>query len=299
MAAVICLGGLALARDAAAAACCVSSSVGVPRLRMWEDGAVGLTGAFSTAPGQWDADGRFRGFEGYGEREWRLSAFGLVRVQKRVQLYALLPVVLNQRDGTLRSERGGGLGDAQVAARYDLYNVGEAGAWPGVALSLGVLAPLGRPVDESRSQLAADTTGRGAWVLSPALILEQVWGGTFLQGTVGATIPLPRERADTQVSQRFGPGVAVGLASGLEVVPGKVVVGALLRMSWESSLTVDGRTVDNSGRADSGVGLSVAWDFSEHFTAQAGIDVGLLFDHLGDNQPGRVGGSLGLRWASY
>ncbi len=265
---------------------------------MWEDGAVGLTGAFSTAPGQWDPNGQWHGFGDYGEREWRLSMFGLLRVQKRVQLYGLVPVVLNQRDGTTRSESGGGLGDAQAAARYDLYNVGEAGAWPGVALSLGVLAPVGRPVDESKSPLAADATGRGAWVISPAVTLEQVWGGMFLQATVGATIPLPRERADGH-AQRFGPGVAVGLAGGLELVPGKVVLGALLRLSWESSLELDGRTVDNSGRADSGVGLSVAWDLSEHFTAQAGVDVGLLFSHLGDNQPGRVGGSLGLRWAAF
>lgn len=296
--AVLALSMIGVAADAEAASCCVSSSVGVPRLRAWEAAAVGVTGAFSTAPGQWDPDGQWRSFRDYGEREWRLSASGLLRVHRRLQLHGLLPVVLNQRDGTARSETGGGLGDLQVAARYDLSSVGEAGAWPGLALSLGVLAPTGRPLDESRSQLGADATGRGAWVISPGMTLEQVWGGRFLQATAAATIPLPHERAD-HVSQRFGPGVVVGLASGLEIVPGQVVLGALLRLSWESSLALDGRTIDNSGRADSAVGLSVAWDATEYLTVQAGVEVGLLLSHLGDNQPGRVGGSLGLRWAAF
>jgi hypothetical protein len=294
------LAGVALApRPAGAAACCVSSSVGLPRLRIWEDAAGGLTGAYSWAPGYWDQDATWRGFEGYGEREWRLSAWGLARVHKRVQLYALVPFVINDREGATRQEPDAGLGDVAAAVRYELANVGELGHWPGIALSLGVTAPTGRAIEDSASQLAADTTGRGAWVIAPALVLEQVWGGRFLQATLGGTIPLPRERSDNHQTSRFGPGVQLGLAAGFEAVPGKLVLAGMIRASYETSLSMDGRTVPNSGRADTGVGVSVAWDVGERWTVTAGVDVGLLFSGLGDNQPGRVAGSLGLRYAYF
>lgn len=291
---------LLTAGDALAGACCVSTTAdGIGRLKLWEEFAVGFSTPVSVSLGYWDADGDWRSYgEGYTEVEWRPSLYTIVRVSDRALVSGVIPAVMTWRDATSTSDLGGGIGDVSAGVRYQAVKVGEYDKAPGVALTLSLLAPTGTPPDRASGALGADTTGRGAFVVSAGVTAEYIWWPWFLQLNAGASVPLPFRRSDTGKTQRFGPGFNASLIGGWEVAP-RLVLSAQLRVAYESETVTSGRVVPDSSRVDAGVGLSAAWTLIGHWTLVANIDTGLFVSHLGDNAIGRVTPGLSVRYGHF
>ena len=292
-------GALAPTSPAAAAACCVSATQGAGRLLIWEELAVGITTGTAFGVGYWDENADWHGYGDFAEIEWRSEIWAWVALGERTSAFLGLPAMLTYREAVDVHGLGGGLADIQLAFRYELLAIGELLELPAVAIIASVLAPTGRSMQDATASLGADTTGRGAWVLSLGTSIEKTRLPFFLQLNLSTSLPLPAERSDLGVSQRFGPGLQSSLAGGIEAVPDELVLSLVGRFAWEAPLSIDGSSVDNSSRRDLGAGLAISWRFDPHWTVQAAADLGLFVDGLGDNQPGRITTTIGLRYGYF
>ena len=291
---------LLLDGEAHAGACCISASAfGVGRLAVWEDFALLLNTAGSPSMGRWD---EYRAWhaesDGTSDTEWRASLAGIVAVHPRVQLWGKLPLLLTNKQITGLSESGGGFGDAQAGARLEVLTTGQIEHLPAVALNVGFTVPTGRANQDTRKILASDVTGRGVWVLSAGVTLEHVELPWYVQLSAGVLVPLPQRNESIGADQRLGAGLDGALAGGVELHEG-LVVSLLLRANREADQVVAGHAVINSSAFDVGLGPTVSWEFVSHLTAQAGLDGAIFRTGFGDNRPGRVTASAGLRYGHF
>ncbi|MCC6749193.1 MAG: hypothetical protein IT371_16140 [Deltaproteobacteria bacterium] len=292
---------LALPRVAEGAACCLSATAfGTGRLLPWERFALGVRTALISTLGQWDADHRWQGRGAYRAHDWRSELYGMVALPWRLELQARLPWLVTYRSTAELSETGGGLGDAQAGLRWDAIRTGSYPYVPGVALLVGVLVPSGRPWYRSGTTLGADVTGRGAWVLSFATSLEWVRDPLFGRIDLGVTVPLPSERDGPTgpTRTRYGTGLQVAAAGGWEVAR-NTVLSLIAHTSWESSVLYQGALQPDSGTLETGLGVAASYRVHPHFTLHAAFDTGLFFRGLGRNLPGRMSGTLGLRYGYF
>lgn len=267
---------------------------------IWEDFAVGGSTSLAVGVGYWDTDATWHAYgDSYSEYEWRSTVWTLVGLGRRSSVYARLPWMYSRRRATSVQGFGGGIADADVGFRYELLSIGEVAELPGIALTASVLVPTGRATEDANEPLGADTTGRGAWVPALGVTLEKTYLPWFVQLNLGTTVPLPAERSDLEVTQRYGPGAQTSVVGGVEVLPDELVLAASLRYAWEAPVTIAGRTIDDSDRTDVGVGLSVSWRVHPHWTLQSAFDSGLFADHLGKNLPGRITTTVGLRYGHF
>ncbi|TNF24863.1 MAG: hypothetical protein EP329_24050 [Deltaproteobacteria bacterium] len=289
----------ALASRAEAAPCCMSATAfGTGRLLIWEDAAVGLRTSLARGLGQWDGDGQWRPYDGYDELEWRSELWGMAALSRRASLFARAPFVATRRHAGALDGFDGGLADVSAGLRYEILSIGEVLELPAIAVTVSVTAPTGRPTWDAATPLGVDVTGRGAWALGAGLSLEHTAMPWFVRVDVGATVPLPAERPDLGVDQRFGPELVTDVAGGVELTEG-LVTSLVARLTWASEIVLDGASVDGSGRLDVGLGAALSWRFAYHWTLQLAVDTGLFVDGLGDNQPGRLTGTLGLRYGVF
>lgn len=279
-----------------AAACCVSSSAfGVGRLAIWEQGAALALFGVGVSPGYWNENaGYVPNPQGTGDVELRPSLAGLVRLHERVQLSARVPFLVNVRGAGGLSDVAGFFADTLVAARFEPLGIGEYDGVPGVAVTVSATLPTGRPMSQTKSLLAADVTGRGAWVAAVGVTVEQTWGRWYLQGNVGLAVPLPMPSYAPGVTQRFGPAFDATVAFGNELKPGLVLSG-VVRANLETALHVGDETVPNSQAFDWGLGPALSWRVHPHWTLLFSADTGVFASLMGDNRQARVSGSVGVR----
>ncbi len=292
---------LALGASAAQASpCCLSANAfGIGRLSPWEDAAAISGLGVSPSIGWWDANGRFVGdARGTSDVELRAQLAAVVALHSGVELSGKVPWLLNRRSADGLTEVGAGAGDGALGLRLELAGIGEHGWLPGIAFNAGVTLPLGRPMSASRSLLASDVTGRGAWALSGAFTFEEVLERWYLQLNVGATVPLPMDSYLPGVTQRFGPLLDVSLAAGRELTPG-LVLSLMASFTLEGALELDGVAVRGSDARLLAISPSLSWKFSPHWTVQAGVDSGLFLLGFGANRQGRVGMSAALRYGFF
>ncbi len=297
---VWCVWGVVGSEKAYAGACCMSSALsGVGRLRNWEKFAVGVRSGGLFELGQWDTKAKWNDYgSDYLAHEWRSEVWGLVGVHRQISLFARIPWSLNHRRVGDQEAWDGWFGDLQGGARFDLIRVGQAPHLPGLALIVGVQAPTGRATHQAHNSIGADVTGRGAWVLSAGAVLEKTFYPGFVQLDVGVQIPLPAERSDLGVMQRFGIGIPLVLTGGWEFAK-NFVLALHLRFLWEDDLTLGERKIAESSRIDAGVSASLAWSFDPHWTLQVLVDSGIFASSMGRNQPGRLFASVGLRYGFF
>lgn len=290
---------LGVARGAQASPCCMSATAfGMGRLLLGEDFALGLRTSLAPTLGAWDSGGRWRAYETYDELEWRSELWGLVGIGDRFSLSARVPVLVLARSTGAEGDLGGGIGDVALGARYELTSVGEYGAWPALAVTLGVAAPTGRATEDARTALGVDVTGRGAWVLSAGLGAEVTGMPWFVRVDLGLSVPMPAERSDLHLEQRLGPSVDVAVTGGVEVAR-DVVVSLVPHVTWAAETVLGSRAVADSDRLDVGLAAAGSWRIELHWTVQASVDTGLFVDALGKNDPGRVMTTLGVRYGSF
>ncbi len=288
------------AARAEAAACCLSSSAfGLGRLASWEQAAVIVGGSVSPVSGSWDDQGAWHANPAdYSENEWRTQLSALVALHERLQLSGRLPWVLTQKAAGPLNESGHGLGDSQLALRYEPVYQGEYDYLPELALNLGATVPTGRAMTGAQTILGSDVTGRGAWMLSASLTAELARAFWFVQLGGGLTYALPMAGDAPGETQQFGPGVQATLAGGIELTRG-LVASLVARYSWEAEVRVNGQPVARSRAFDFGGGPALAWQFIPQLTLQAGLDLGLFTAHTGENRQGRTAGNLAFRYAYF
>ncbi len=296
------LAAVAAPAAAHAAACCMSATAfGAGRLLIWEDFAVGLRTSVSPALGDWDQAGRWRPYRDYADLEWRTELWGMAALSRRASAFARVPWLVNRRasqGATPIDDLGTGLADVSAGLRYELLAVGEYVELPAVALTATVTAPTGRATHDATTPLGVDVTGRGAWVASAGLSLERTHLPWYARLDLGVSIPLPAHRPDVDATQRYGVELSAVAAGGAELSR-DLVLSLVTRASWQAPLTLAGRSIEGSDRADLGLGLAASWRLTPNWTAQAALDTGLFLDGLGDNHPGRITTTLGLRYGHF
>lgn len=284
---------------ARAAACCMSATaVGMGRLLIWEDFAIGFSSSVRGGVGAWSGDATWTPYRDYEEIEWAAEVWSLIRLQRRATLYLRVPTTLTHRRAGPLSEVGGGLADLGLGARFEILEIGEYAELPALAATVSLSAPTGVAPDQASQPLGTDVTSRGAWVLTAGLSLEKTKLPWFVRVDVGVDVPLPAERRDLRVTQRFGPGISVALVGGYELAEG-LVASLLARFRWEAPLTLAGATVADSSRHETGLALALSYRVAPHWTLQFGLDTPILVDHLGDNQPGKISGTVGVRYGYF
>jgi hypothetical protein len=289
--------GLALffgSTQACAQACCAGTGALTPgRLALHEDALVGVGARAADGIGSWDDSGNYtRTPAGTRELDFEQDVFGAVRILGRGQLALLVPFVETERKAGGRSELGGGVGDVNLAARWDFTLAGRSRYVPGIAALAGVTAPTGRPPDSAQKPLATDATGIGAWQLTGGLALEQIYGNWLfdLTGLVQKRTSRSAQGVSTTLGTRF-----TALAGAAYVFEGGVALAAFASYAVEGRAEVDGQTVDGTAQRATQFGLSGVAPFAEQrWRVQASVFLDPPLNSFGENQPALVGASVTL-----
>jgi len=217
-----------------AAACCISAtSFGVGRLLIWEDFAGGVQLGHARTLGQWDANETLHwNPDGYSEGISQVQPWAIVRLHQLVQLQAWVPVLINDRWSSSVHQIAGGLGDIGAAVRFEVLSIGALRGFPSFAATVGGIAPTGRRVEQTSPPLFAGTTGRGTWGGSLAIESEYAFFPWFVRLDASVSGFLTFRRPDTAQRQQYGPLGRVGLSTGREIVPGKLVAALAALGEW-------------------------------------------------------------------
>lgn len=280
-----------------AAACCLSTSAfGTGRLAIWEEAAFGLSSSYGTAHGAWDPAGRYLRFTDYEEREGRVVGWGIVRLSPSLEASVRLPWVFTEKATATLADNASGPGDPAFGLRWDLIPIGAWQGLPGVALTFGASAPMGRAPGQSRTVLGSDVTTRGAWIGSVGVSLERAHEPFFVRLDVAGSYAFPSTVAGE--TQRLGPGLELSLGGGVEILDG-LVLSAAPRLVLEGATERGGATVPGSEQREAALAWAASWKFDPHWTVQAAVDHGLPFDGFTQNRQLRTVGQLGLRYGWF
>jgi hypothetical protein len=283
-AALACAVTLALPGRAAAQACCAGASALTPaRLALHEDALIGLQLKASDLYGSFDGNRRFLGASaGARELDFEQDLAGSVRVFKRGQLTATLPMVETYRSFPGISEAGGDLGDLQLGARWDFTLAGCSATIPGIALAAGATLPTGRAPEDASRPLGTDATGTGAFQGSLALAAEQTFGSWLLN--VSGLVAWRGPRTVASVHAQQGLQFVASAAGGYSFSGGQVLA-LTLAYTAELDATINGATVPGSGRAATRLGLAGGMPLSSHWRMQGSLSTDLPISFFGSNQP--------------
>jgi len=279
--------------DAWAQACCAgASAIGTARLAPHEDAIVGFGARAVALHASMDRDRRFIASPpDTAELDFDQTVVGTVRVLRHGQLTAILPVVETYRKVPGSSDIGGGIGDLQVAARYDFIEPGASPTWPGIALSWSLTLPTGRPPEKASSPLATDATGTGGVQAGADLAFERSFGNVFLLVSGSAQWRAPRFVSG--LHEQRGPALGVLAAGGYSFKSGLVAaLTASYRAEFDARL--EGATIPGSGSELTRVGLSGGYALSDDWRMQGTAFADLPLEPLARNQPLGVGLSLML-----
>lgn len=240
--------------------------------------------------GSFDGKRSFLGAsEGAKEFNFEQDIAGSLRVFKRGQLSAILPLVETYRSVPGLSEAGGGLGDLKLGARWDFTIAGSSVTIPGIALAVGATLPTGRAPEYASKPLSTDATGIGAVQGSLALALEQTFGPWLVNVTGLVAWRAPRTVGDVHAQQGLH---FVTVAAGGYSFPSGPVLALTLAYAAELDATINGATLPGSGRAATRIGVAGGVPFNDRWRMQGSLSTDLPIHFLGLNQPASVGLTL-------
>lgn len=291
------LAALASPRTASAAACCGAGHSVALRLSESENAAVvsGARGALRL--GSWASSRDFSAPEGGDyDRELRGEIGVLMRVSRRFDVGAAVPLVYTFRRAGELSSSGGGIGDITASARFRVLSPSEYAWMPGVALTFAALLPTGRPAQASVDRLAADATGLGAVELRPGIVLEKTLADRWL-ATAGLSVGFRTASAaaggpSVKLAPRLQAIAAIGpfWSSGLSLSAGVVY-------EREGGPSIDERVDPGATRERTGALFFAAYDVDSRWTVVASSQVDLPVSGLGRNEIALFALSMGLRRA--
>lgn len=294
------LAGLSASAPALAwaQACCASAgAVGLGRLAPPEDALLGFALRGTYLYGTSDRAGAFVGApSGAIELDLEQDFVATHRVLEHGQVTAVVPIVETFRQVPGASEIGGGLGDLQVAARYDFVEPGMSATWPGIAFSLNAALPTGRPPEAAENPLATDATGTGTLQLGAQLAIEKAYRNTF--GILTGSALWRSPRVVGEIHEHRGPAFTALLAVG-HAFDASFSGAVTASYSAELDARLEGAVVAGSGHELTRVGLSGGYTFSFDWRLQGSAYVDVPVAPLSRNQPLGAGLSLVLIRAGW
>jgi hypothetical protein len=264
-------------------ACCAgASALGIARLAPHEDAVAGLGARLVWLYGSMDGERRYvPAPPKTAELDLQQDFVGTVRVLGHGQLTAIVPIVETYRKVPGLAEVGGGLGDVQLAARYDFIEPGASPQWPGMALSFGLTLPTGR-APETSSPLATASTGTGSTQAGAQIALERGFGDVLVNLSGSALWQAPRVVFD--LHEQRGPAFTAFAAGGYSFRNG-VVAALTAAYTAELDGRLEGVTVPGSGHELTRVGVSGGYALSSDWRLQASLFGDLPVGPLARNQP--------------
>jgi Putative MetA-pathway of phenol degradation len=286
---------------ARAQACCAGATALSPgRLILHESALVGVQTVVTGITGSFDQSGAFvPAPKGTVEVDFTQNLIATLRVLERGQITVIVPLVETYRHDPVAgtpgiTDGGGGIGDIQVAARWDATLAGSSLVVPGIAVLAALTLPTGLPPDLSNPTahpLASDATGTGAVQGSVGLSLEQTFGHVLVNLTGSAT--LHTARTVSGMRTELGPSFNAFTALGYSFDAGPV---AALTASYTGTLDneLDGATSPDTARTQLRLGVSVGHVFTDAWRVQGGVFLDPPAAHFGEGQPAGAGFSATL-----
>ena len=287
------VAAFAFARDASAQACCAGASAVTPaRLALHEDALVGLQVRGAAVLGSFDDARHYTpNPAGASELDFEQDLFGALRVLERGQVAALVPLLETRRAAQGASELGAGLGDVNLALRYDFHLAGQSRYAPGIAALGGVTFPTGRAPDASSKPLATDATGIGAYQGTLGVALEQTFG-PWLVNVTGLAAKRT-SRTVQGVDETLGTQLTL-LTAGAYTFPNDAAVALVASYTAEGRATINGADAEASARGVFLIGAAGVWPFSDRWRVQSAVTLNPLLSGFGRNQPATGGVNLVL-----
>lgn len=267
----------AMPARALAQACCAGGTAVTPgRLAPHEDLLLGFQEKAGSVLGSYFQNGQyFSQLAGTTELDFEEDLFGAARFLDRGQVALLVPFIETRRANPQQgAQLGGGVGDINLSARYDVVLAGESHWLPGIGVLAGVTAPTGRPAEIANP---IDATGIGAFQLNAALALEQTWGpwSASAYGIVAQRTQHGNETLGTQFTF---------LAAGAYVFENDDTLALSASYAFEGNGTSSAGPVQ-SANAVTTVTLTGLLPLNDNWRLLGGLYVNPPFDALGSNHP--------------
>lgn len=285
----------ALVAPRARAGPCCSSAFGIgDRLLPWERLSLTMSGGATAFLGRWDGTSWRTNAPQTTDVESRQLGLAMIRIAPRLQLWAQGGFQANWEGAAgAPSSRGIGVSDVAIGSRVDVVPVGGS-AWPGVALTLAVVAPTGRGPEAARDPLFADVTGLGTWEVRPGLVVELPRGDAFVRAAVSYGVRAGFTRRDARQVSPAGD-LALALSGGYDF--GAFAVALTLRVEQSFASKLEGRRLEGGDVRRTTLLPSGSVPVANRVRIVAYAEIDPPVDGFGENGPGGVGGYLGVRVA--
>jgi hypothetical protein len=282
---------LSPARIAHAQACCAGSSAVTPaRLALHEDALVGTTLHVGGVLGSYAVNGAYSP-QGPGSTEVDVEEDLLlaVRLTKRAQLAALIPLVETFRSGLGASAHSGGVGDINLGARYDFVLARESRYIPGVAVLLGATFPTGRPPEEAQAPLAVDATGIGAFQGNVGLALEQTLCAWLVN--LSGILAQRAARNALGVDETLGTQLT-GIGAVAYTFRSEAALGLVGSYAAEGNATINGSPAEGSHKRGLTLSGVMLYPLTDTVRVQGSVFVMPPVSSVGANEPATLGATL-------
>ncbi len=281
-------------RVASAQACCAGSGALTPgRLAMHEEALVGAQLRAGDAYGSFDGRGHYGSNpNGTSEYDFEQDAFGAIRFLRHGQGALFVPFVETRRQARgVGSEFGGGIGDVNLAARWDFLDAGDSRVVPGIGALVGVTLPTGTaPEDAKPTPLNTHATGIGAVQGNVGLALEQSFGPWLVNATGIVAKRFPRTAQGVHSSLATQVTLLGGAAYAF---PNDAALAAVISYAFEGDATIAGQTAEGSGRRLLRTSVSGVWPFSDRLRGTASFYFDPPIVHVDQNAIPAIGIILG------
>jgi len=293
-AAVLACAIFAPARALAQACCAGSGTVTPARLAMHEQALAGLTLRGAAVMGSYDPSGHYtKNPARASELDFEEDLFGAIKVLRRGQLAAFVPVVETRRAAGGTTDFGGGLGDVNVGARYDFVNTGEYLGAPGVALLAGLTLPTGRAPESASGPLAADATGTGAVQTNFGVAFEQTIDDWLFSATTLVALRSPRDVRG--VRERLGLQITELVAAAYSF-SAEEAAGVVVSYTIEDEAVVGGLIAPMTARRIATISLVGVMGIADGWRVQGALAFDPPISGFGKNLPATTGLSIsGIR----
>ena len=291
--AVVFLWFAAWSNQTRAQVCCSATSAISPgRLALHERGLSGIQPGATGVLGTFDQRSSFLASAPDSHQvDFTMSPFATVRVARRVQWGAMVPILASSRASNDSAEFGGGVGDVSTTVRYDpMYN-GEYRHWPGLGLVLGAVIPTGRPPEESTHALGSDVTGLGVFQFNGGIWLERSFGAWLV--SAAGLMSLRTAREVDGIKSQLAPHFTVLLAVGYSFSE-EIAVALSTSLFLEANVRVNGESVPDTARYKLHGTLALSYSPSDTFRLQASAGIDPPLDGWGRNELSTAGGALTL-----